>query len=88
MHLAKDLLEQTYDQHGAFPDIVIEIRAIHAAPSLIRGVLVVTYEEWHRDGPDLEGRFCSATIGEPVSPNSAVVWLHIHESSIAAPSAA
>jgi hypothetical protein len=88
VHLAEELLAQTYEQYGAFPEIRIEIRATQVAPPVNLNVLVVTYEEWHCDGNNVEGRFCSATLADQKTMNAAPAWVHIHESGLPAPSAA
>ncbi len=81
-HPAKSLLAQTYDQHGQFPRLSIQIKNAQVSCAS-HGVGVVTYEEWHIDPSEVEGRLCSATlVPAPSSSAATLLWVHIHESKL------
>ena len=81
-HFAKSLLAQTYEQHGLFPGLSIQIKNAQVSCES-DGVGVVTYEEWHTDPSEVEGRLCSATLVPAPSGSTAIMlWLHVHESKL------
>ena len=81
-HSAESLLAQTYEQHGQFRGLSIQIRNAQVSCES-HGVCVVTYEEWHTDPNLVEGRLCSATL-VPAPPGSTAImlWVHVHESKL------
>jgi hypothetical protein len=81
-HSAKSLLAHTYDQHGQFPGLSIQIKNAQVSGES-HGVGVVIYEEWHTDPSGVEGRLCSATlVSAPPSSAAIMLWVHIHESKL------
>jgi len=77
---AESVMAETFDQHGSFPGLTIQITDLRviAAPSGSIGVAV--YTETHLDGGETDTRLCSATLFDDPSAPHQLQWLHIHES--------
>jgi hypothetical protein len=81
-HRGKALLAETYDQHGQFPGLSIQIKNAQVSCES-SGVGVVTYEEWHTDPSGVEARLCSATLVPARSRSAGIMsWVHVHESKL------
>lgn len=81
-HSARSILEQTYDQHGQFRGLSIQIKNVRVGWASGE-VVVATYEEWHVDSEQTEARLCSATlVPAPAGTTASMLWIHVHESML------
>jgi hypothetical protein len=77
-----ELLDQTYGEHGAYPQLRIEIRNPVVPIATSQGLYVVVYEEWHLDSESTEARICSATLSCRDGGVQSLVWVYAHESAL------
>ena len=82
IHASASLLRDTFNLHGAFPELRIQIRALAISEIPDTLVAVARYEEWHVDENETEGRMCSATLLRQSEASAEVRWVHIHESKL------
>jgi hypothetical protein len=81
-HSSQELLESTYELHGKFPRLSIQIKGISISCRL-PCVAIAVYEEWHIEPHETEARLCSAMFSFEASHPGSAKWVHIHESKLA-----
>lgn len=81
IHTSASLLSDTFDFHGSFPNLLIQIHKLSVSATDDYSVAVALYEERHINGIETEVRLCSATFVRQEISSHGTKWLHIHESS-------
>ena len=81
-HSSTELLKSTYQLHGQFTKLSIQIKSIRVT-SHLSGAAVAVYEEWHVEPIESEARLCSATFAVEADHPGRLSWVHIHESKLA-----
>jgi hypothetical protein len=83
-----ELLQQTFEEHGAYPQLRIQVRNAAVRLRLSEDLCVISYQEWHTDITSVEGRACSAILDLSSRDPEGPLWLYLHESSLSNASAA